>query len=176
MSKKTLHKTASDLLHQLEESFAGVECPQCEEVTPRTHTWEFEVFYKNGTPRDWHDLPPEILECNTDILCFLEPKGFLFFFPAFVRCALREYLDSGTEGFTWYCARTLVRQHEHLEEGMSFDRSERASALLSLKQKEVLKNFLVFAKKIFSDEELFDPELVDLIEGTLQDTRFFLNH
>jgi hypothetical protein len=73
------HKTASDLLQQLEETFAEIKCPQWDEVTPRSHIWEFEVFDNDGPPSDWHDLTPEILECNTDVLCFLKPKGFLFF-------------------------------------------------------------------------------------------------
>ena len=181
MSERTLHKLARDLLRQLEEVFAGTECPQWDEVTPRSHTWEFEEFYNNGPPCDWRDLTQETLECKTDILCFLEPKGFLFFFPAFMSCSLREYLNSGTEGCIWYCVRTLVRQHEHLEEGRSFELSEQATVLLSPKQKEVLRDFLVFAKQMYSNEELSDPpifsnpELVDLIEGTLQDTRIYLN-
>jgi hypothetical protein len=95
---------------------------------------------------------------------------------------LLEYLDSGTESFIWYCVRALVRPHEALEKGAPCELSEQATLLLSPKQKEVLRNFLVFAKEIYtiddelSDSPIFaDPELVDLIEGTLQDTRIYLN-
>jgi len=109
MSKKLLHEVIDNLLQQIDEVFTDVKCPQWDEVTYETHVWEFESFDNNGHLSDWHDLTLEILECHTDVLCMLKPKGFLFFFPAFMRCGLLEHKDSGGDSLIWYCARALGR-------------------------------------------------------------------
>ena len=100
------HNTISDLLQQIEEAFANVRSPRWDEVATVMHRWEFTAFYDSepvydwhSVPpehleckfSDWHDLPLELLECQTSVFSFVEPKGFLFFFPAFLRCGLLQY-------------------------------------------------------------------------------------
>ncbi len=175
-------KSIDDLLKQIDEAFSGIKCPSLEEVTTIWHTRGFEEFYENGAPDDWHDLSADILECHPDTLSLLEPRGFLFFFPAYMRHGLLEYRNEGTEGLIWYCVQTLAHQHEQLEAGRTFEQSDQTTQLLSQEQKKVIRCFLAFAKYVYLEGsvsiegvDFSDPKSAQLIDNILQDQRMYLN-
>ena len=195
---KMLYETIDNLLQQIDDAFSCVECPSRNEVAEECHIWEFTPFwdeYNNTSPPlDWRDLTFDIPEARTQYLTFAKPKGFLYFFPAFLRCGLLEYKKSlehtescgnklsglfSDEYMLVRCIGTLVQQYEDLKY-RPLKESNQSIRLFSQKQKKVATNFLVFARQRYAEENLLVEslrlaELIELIDGTLQDTRVYLN-
>jgi Family of unknown function (DUF6714) len=50
------------------------------------------------TDRRWEDVPDQLIEENDSVLCFVDPKGFRYYLPAYMVWSLRNYETS--EGFS----------------------------------------------------------------------------
>jgi len=48
------------------------------------------------TDRRWEDVPDQLIEENDSALCFVDPKGFRYYLPAYIVWSLRNYETSGT--------------------------------------------------------------------------------
>ncbi len=49
---------------------------------------------ERDTDRRWQDVPEHMIEKHDSVLCFMDPKGFRYYLPAYMVWSLRNYATS----------------------------------------------------------------------------------
>ncbi len=86
------------LLQKLEETFVGIPRPECTKRVARALDDEWvpsaervAELQRLDHEEQWQDLKPEEIVAFSDVLYWMSPDGFRFYFPAFLRCSIENW-------------------------------------------------------------------------------------
>ncbi len=88
------HDRIEEVAREIETAFGRLTHPGDDKLLhPRCFDdMDIEAFY--GGPH-WRDVPSDVIDRENAALCFLSPKGFQFYLPAYMIWTLRNY-DGGS--------------------------------------------------------------------------------
>src|SRR5262249_23750467 len=95
-------RMAEDIIGEIRRAFAdvsradGVTLHEALVIDAYGSDAERSAARELDTDRRWQDVPDHLIEANDSALCFVDPKGFRYYLPAYMVWSLRNYETSDT--------------------------------------------------------------------------------
>ena len=94
--------TSEEIIVKIEQAFAkvtrgdGITLHETDVVDACGSDGERAKARRKDTDKRWQDVPEKAIEDHQEALCFLDPEGFRYYLPAYMRWSLRHFKTSSS--------------------------------------------------------------------------------